>query len=264
MDLFPRLRRAYRSLHRIFVRGNALHPFDKRHGVDTSGLYYADELPTGHPHDTHSEGYYATAPSLFEGILQLWQTTLPNTTNPGAPSLRSDIAQEWECTNSSPLSRYHFVDLGCGKGRVLLLASQHPFRSITGIELHPDLARTARANVARWLRCPRACNNITVLSGDVLSVPLPDGPLVLFLFNAFAAEVMRALVQRLRAEAQDRPIHLLYLHPDQHAILRDTPGVRVRADADISFSEEDARADAFRVTTDRCTIYRISSPTHFS
>ena len=46
----------------------AVHPFDERFGVETSGLMY--ELPSGHQHDLHNNGYFAVAPSVFHGIMR--------------------------------------------------------------------------------------------------------------------------------------------------------------------------------------------------
>ena len=33
---------------------------------------------------------------------------------------------------------FTFIDVGCGKGRALLLASEFPFRRIVGVELSPE------------------------------------------------------------------------------------------------------------------------------
>src|SRR5215472_14281461 len=101
----------------------AAHPFDVRFGVDTSGLMYADRLATGHEHDRYSEGYYATAPSLFEGAMSLWMS-----------SLEADARVE----------DYALVDLGSGKGRVVMMASGYPLRTVRGVELHAGLVRVAR------------------------------------------------------------------------------------------------------------------------
>ena len=46
----------------------AVHPFDERFGVDTSGLVY--ELPSGHQHDPYNNGYFAVAPSVFHSVMQ--------------------------------------------------------------------------------------------------------------------------------------------------------------------------------------------------
>src|ERR1700733_6367017 len=103
----------------------AVHPFDERFGVDTSGLVY--ELPSGHPHDLYNNGYFAVAPSVFHSIMQ---------------TLRDRLALNYR--------RFSFVDVGSGKGRALLLAMDYPFREILGVELSPELDRIARANVARY------------------------------------------------------------------------------------------------------------------
>jgi SAM-dependent methyltransferase len=217
------------------------HPFDVPHGVDTSGLLYADALTTGHPHDRYSEGYYATAPSLFHGALARWQVTLSN----------------------APLEDYTFIDLGSGKGRVLLMASDYPFRAVMGVELNAKLARVARRNLAKWMRSPHACRAVSAVQGDVLETPIPDGPLVLFLFNAFEAQIVTALLERLVAASRARtaPIDLIYIHPEHDALVRQTPGMQLLADENIAFSPEDAAADAFQVNVDQCCIYRLKPGT---
>ncbi|MFP5237785.1 MAG: class I SAM-dependent methyltransferase [Acidobacteriota bacterium] len=224
-------------LARKLLRGR--HPFDLQHGTDTGGLLYARDLPTGHAHDAFNEGYYATAPSLFLGLISRWEDTLARV------ALR--------------VSDYHFMDLGCGKGRVLLLASELPFRGVTGVELHAGLCASATRNVEHWMRRPRACPLVSVVHGDVLDLALPDEPVVLFLFNSFGAEVMRPLVERLVAAAQRRtaPIDLLYLHPDWAEMVASTPGVETLFTGDIPFSREEALADAFSVASDAAAVYRV-------
>ena len=41
-----------------------------------------------------------------------------------------------------------FVEVGCGKGRVLLIASRYNFNKIIGIEFSPELVDIARSNVS--------------------------------------------------------------------------------------------------------------------
>ena len=231
-----------RQLFRRHFLGKAsndggIHPFDRRYGVDTSGLLYADALSTGHARDGANEGYYATAPSLLDEALALWQTTL------GGYSLED----------------YTFIDLGCGKGRVVLLAAGYPFRAVTGIELNPELARTARANLRRWPSTRRACLAVQVVVGDILELKLLPGPVVLYLFNAFDRSVARAFLARLEDATRSRtaPIDLIYMHPDQADLFEASPVVEVLADADLPFSQEDAAADAFEVDHDQCQVFRL-------
>src|SRR5690242_3381287 len=43
-----------------------------------------------------------------------------------------------------------FVDLGAGRGRALVFAAEHGFRTVVGVELDPALAEQARSNLAGW------------------------------------------------------------------------------------------------------------------
>lgn len=54
---------------------------------------------------------------------------------------------------SAPVDELTFVDLGAGKGRAMLLASELPFRRIVGVEFSPELCDVARRNLRtnrRW------------------------------------------------------------------------------------------------------------------
>lgn len=217
------------------------HPFDVELGTDTGGLMYAPELPTGRAGDRYSEGYYATAPSLFRGAIECWLSTL---------------------AAGQAVEDYNFIDLGCGKGRALMLASELPFRSIRGVELNPALARVARRNLRRWKRGRKtACRDVSVDCGDVLDLHLPGSPAVLYLFNSFGAEVLAPLMQKLACAARNRPgtpIDLIYIHPDHDRVAAATPGIELLRYAEIPFAQEDAQADAFGVSSDFCSVYRFS------
>lgn len=261
-----RIRSLLRRMCFLPARNEPSHPFDVAHGVETSGLLYADRLPTGHAHDPYSEGYYATAPSLFHGAMEQWRAALP----PGGEGQRD------RGTNGGPgrtpecaprLDDYTFVDLGCGKGRVVLMASQYPFRAVRGIELNRRLARRARRNLRRWTADSRAaCRDVAIERGDVLGAELQQildggGPVVLFLFNPFGAEVLAPLLERLAAAARSRtkaaPIDLVYVHPDHDQLVAATPGIELLRYAEIGFSQEDAAADVFGVASDVCSVYRL-------
>ena len=106
-----------------------IHPFDLTHDVDTSGLVPAANLVTGHPNDEHVTAYYGVAPSILRALVQRWRTLL----------------------QPEPISRYTFVDVGAGKGRAMLVASELPFRQVIGIELNPAMAAIAQRNLDIWL-----------------------------------------------------------------------------------------------------------------
>ena len=53
-----------------------------------------------------------------------------------------------------PLDAWSFVDIGSGKGRVVMLAIGYPFRRVIGVELAPELHAIAQENLSRF-RGPR-------------------------------------------------------------------------------------------------------------
>lgn len=114
IQVWPGFRRFYGSGWEL------RHPFDREYHTDTSGFVPSDRLESS-PHDSKKRNIYAgSQPS----IIRLALNTLP-----ALP----------ECT---------FIDLGCGKGRPLLVASEYPFRSVIGVELSPSLVLDARKNAA--------------------------------------------------------------------------------------------------------------------
>ena len=48
------------------------------------------------------------------------------------------------------LERFTFVDIGSGKGRTLLMASEFPFKRIVGVELMEELHRAAEENLRAY------------------------------------------------------------------------------------------------------------------
>jgi predicted RNA methylase len=102
-----------------------------------------------------------------------------------------------------------FVDLGCGKGRVLIQAAAYPFARIIGVELDPDLAALARRNVTN------RASHIAIESADVTTWAVPDDVTHVYLYNPFHGAVMDAALRRLREslERSPRELHIGYFNP---------------------------------------------------
>ncbi len=116
--------------------------------------------------------------------------------------------------------RFSFVDLGCGKGRALIMAAQLRFRRLIGVEIVPALADIARANLARLGVAAE------VQTGDAARFVFPPGPVVLFLFNPFKPATIGAVIEALRA-ARSPELLVIYHAPD-HGKLLDASGFLTR------------------------------------
>ena len=90
-----------------------------------------------------------------------------------------------------------FVDLGCGKGRVVLLAAQRPFRRVLGVEISAVLAEIARSNVDRFRPAEALLAPVDILEADVTTVDLPEDDLLLHLYHPFETSITERVLQRL-------------------------------------------------------------------
>ncbi|HEV3154799.1 MAG TPA: class I SAM-dependent methyltransferase [Candidatus Baltobacteraceae bacterium] len=113
-----------------------------------------------------------------------------------------------------PATGRTFVDVGAGMGRVVLLASLHPYKQIVGVEVSPALCATARDNVVRWRqkRADVACKDIRIVCRDATAFRFPPGDLVIYLYNPFGESTMQRLIDRL-AQQTAGDVCVLYHTP---------------------------------------------------
>jgi SAM-dependent methyltransferase len=168
---------------------------DLRYGMDTRGIVKNDAVVRGH--DGHSGlgdgNYYQAIPvSTFRRIV------------------RESAVRPQDAV---------FVDIGCGRGRALLLASASGFRRVLGIDLDPGLVREAEVNIGRWQARGGARRQppggLQVRLGDAGAVDLPPDDLFLFLFNPFGAATLRLFLAQVEESRQRQPrrITLAYANP---------------------------------------------------
>jgi len=132
----------------------------------------------------------------------------------------------YEILNSLPLqpNNFAFVDMGSGKGRALMVASEFPFAKIVGIELSEQLHRTAEENVERYKPASQQCATFDLKCMDALEYAYGDEPLVLFLFDPFGREILRDVVANLEASlrANPREAYVVYVYPQYEDVLQNS------------------------------------------
>jgi len=118
---------------------------------------------------------------------------------------------------------FTFIDLGSGKGRTLLMASEYPFRKIVGVELIAELHRAAGENIRAYHSATQSCANIEAVCADACSFPFSAEPLVLYLFNPLPESGLRRVIAGLEKSlaANPRSVYLLYHNPLLEHVIRE-------------------------------------------
>ncbi len=89
------------------------------------------------------------------------------------------------------------VDLGCGKGRVLLLAAGAGFRTVRGLEFASELCEIARRNCETFKAKTKIPANFEIIHADVTTYPYRAEENVFFLFNPFDAVIFERVLSAI-------------------------------------------------------------------
>jgi len=105
-----------------------------------------------------------------------------------------------------------FVDVGSGKGKLLLLASHFDFAEIIGIEYAPGLHQVAVGNIHDFSKRSKFKKTIMSVNADALAWPIPKRPAIFFAYNPFDLATTRAFFSRLddHATHTGSPTILIY------------------------------------------------------
>jgi SAM-dependent methyltransferase len=185
--LFPRetLRRyrQSRAATSLFVADE----FDQAYGTETTVRVHATDLEIANPNWIHASPYFPTPSRLLPEVL-------------AGLDLQFD--------------KLTFVDLGSGKGRMVLMAAQFPFRRIIGVEFSEQLHDVATTNLFRYSG-PKRCSRIQLLCQDFTEFAFPTEPLFVFLYNPANAHLSSVLAQNLMRSLSRSPreVWILYVTP---------------------------------------------------
>jgi SAM-dependent methyltransferase len=136
---------------------------------------------------------------------------------------------------------YSFIDYGCGKGRIVLLAAAKPFARAIGVEYSALLTAIAQTNSIIFLARSGASVTPEFWQGNAADYVPPEGPLFCYFYNSFGGDILaRCLDQLQAAKARDagRPILFAYVNPQFGDLIAARPAWRKRtAGNDIAVFE---------------------------
>lgn len=167
--------------------------WDWRHGTETLKRIHPRELETDSDNKAEATYYGATRARPLALLLQ--ELNLPRTGG--------------------------FVDLGCGKGRVLLIAAEYGFRRVTGVDFSEPLCEIARGNLAAFRTGRQLAAEVTILHSDVVRYRVREDDDIFFLYDPFQASVLNEVLDNLRRslEAHPRKMWVIYNSPRLHDVM---------------------------------------------
>lgn len=159
--------------------------YDRRLGIDTAGWIEPWELDIDSESAGRSHAYAGTPPIIAQFLIER-------------------IAER--------ARGFTFVDVGSGKGRVLLVAARFPFRRVVGLEHSARLNRIAAENLNHFARRHPDMIPVDILTGDATRLPLPEGPLVVFLFNPFGPAAVADFARALKTSYEQAPRKMICIY----------------------------------------------------
>lgn len=173
----------------IQAREKRCSTFDKQFGVNTSGcIHHTDLNVINNLNQLHAASYFGSDPQYFRDVI-------------GALTI--------------DYQRFVFIDYGSGKGRVILLATEFPFKRIIGVEFSDELHKIAQDNIGRFHSDTSKCKDVESVCMDAVNYPLPEDCLVCYFFNPFDATIMAQVLSNIKKSLMlnQRTIFIVYANP---------------------------------------------------
>jgi SAM-dependent methyltransferase len=154
-----------------------------------------------------------------------WRARLMGVLNSSYQPIEPELFRAIMNSLSVDFSQFTFVDIGSGKGRALLLASEYAFRRVLGIELLPELDAIAQENIRKFSGQHLGCGTIEAVCGDATEFVFPQGPLVILLNNPLPQAGLRKLISNVESSLREeqRPVFVIYANPVLEQVLSGRP-----------------------------------------
>jgi len=176
----PVLRVVYTGCYRT-------HPIDRELGTDTGGIFPPEPLD-GFGAESGNLPYMGSQPSIVRRVL----------------------------VQLGDVRGHTFIDVGCGKGRPMIVATEFPFDAVLGYDLAARLVDVANRNAKIVARAHPERTPMQAFAADALELEFTQRKLVIFLFNPFGSSVMSRLLgnlERALAEGAIETLRVVYIYP---------------------------------------------------
>ncbi|HXU14603.1 MAG TPA: class I SAM-dependent methyltransferase [Terriglobales bacterium] len=153
-----------------------------------------------------------------------WRARWIGLLNSSYQPIEAPLFQEMLGALSIDYRQFTFIDIGSGKGRPLLMASEYPFGKIIGVELLPELNAIAQENIRKFPEERKRCKQMEAVLGDATQFRFPLEPLVVFMFHPLLDTAFEKVMTNLQASflTHRRPVWLVYANPLYESLVLET------------------------------------------
>jgi SAM-dependent methyltransferase len=203
--------------------------FDALHGVETSAIVPPGSLGVTSPNKDCGVAYDPSPWRILRRTLRLADMPRPD--------------------------GFTFVDIGCGKGKVLLSAMTLPFKRLIGIDFSPYLCDIACKNLYSARLLYRNCRDVKVICMDAAEWEPPNEPLMLFFYNPFHEKVMAKVIENLVSSysRNPRPMFVVFFKSSFAGAILERTLSQIDQSLDVSRASR-------RLGNDRVRIYCLPAP----
>lgn len=162
--------------------------FDRKHGTDTQALIEVSELGLSDEPLKHAVHYEASSlPKLHRALRHL-----------GVDE-----------------GRYTFVDVGSGKGLVVIEAAKRRFREVVGLEISALAHEIAEKNLAAVAETLSLRAQVKLLNLNALDYEFPADRQIIYLYNPFSEAFLQPLLEKLLHRLADSAtdVVIAYVNP---------------------------------------------------
>jgi SAM-dependent methyltransferase len=144
-----------------------------------------------------------------------WRARMIGLFNSSYQPIESPLFHEMLNSLGVEYNQFTFIDIGSGKGRPLLMASEYPFRRVIGVEILPELNAIAQENIRKFPDERKKCKQIEAQLDDATEFVFPLEPLVVFMFHPLPESGFTKVIANLSESVRvhPRPVWLIYANP---------------------------------------------------
>ncbi|MEJ7625383.1 MAG: class I SAM-dependent methyltransferase [Ferruginibacter sp.] len=159
---------------------------EKKYGIQSTG---ADELKT-----LDNAGIDITHATIYM---------------PASYDMLENIFNQLDCESVK-----HFIDIGCGKGRVLCVAAHFGMKKISGIDFSKEFCARAKLNIEK-VKTNLPHLQYKIHNNDAFYYDIPPDADCIFFFNPFDKVIMSGVINNINTSLEEYPraMTIIYLNP---------------------------------------------------